>query len=255
MSPSEPVARCCDLDGVTRFADRAGLYARARPRYPSAVVDALLDGAPAGPLLDVGAGTGISSALLASAGRRVIAVDPSVPMLAADRKDEWEVVAAAAEAIPIRAGSIGVVAAFNSFHWFQPEKFFAECDRVLLPGGRVALVWNDWDLRDTFTARFVELMRSCAGDYPPEDREAEVRPLYTTPLFEVEHRSAYPNHHQLADFSLLVQRMQSMTYVPRSGPVWERLKEELRPLYDRWATVDGVRHHYLTSLFIATRRH
>ncbi|HWT05379.1 MAG TPA: SAM-dependent methyltransferase, partial [Xanthomonadales bacterium] len=63
-----------------RFADRAGDYVAGRPSYPAAALDALFDGlGDAGDVLaaDLGAGTGISSRLLAERGAQVLAIEPN----------------------------------------------------------------------------------------------------------------------------------------------------------------------------------
>src|SRR5580765_3969802 len=72
-----------------RFSDRAQAYRRFRPAYPPAAIDSMLEGlaprAGAASLVavDLGAGTGISSRLLAARGVRVIAIEPNPEMRAA----------------------------------------------------------------------------------------------------------------------------------------------------------------------------
>ena len=73
-------------DPTGRFRDRAADYAAARPSYPAAALDALLEGlgAPAALVVaDVGAGTGIAARLVAERGARVLAVEPNAAMRAA----------------------------------------------------------------------------------------------------------------------------------------------------------------------------
>lgn len=241
--------RCCDLDGAGRFADRAELYARARPSYPDAAVSFVLGDASR--VIDAGAGTAISTRLLAAHGARVTGFDPSVEMVLAARNPR--LVLARAEALPFRDACADLVTSFNAFHWFQPEPFFEDAHRVLVPRGRLALVWNDWDRSDAFTREFVRLMRSKAAGYPPEDREAECAPLYATKRFgNVEYR-AFPNEHRL-DLEHLRMRLQSMTYIPREGAEWDELSRDLTRLFDRYADAGGfVTHHYKTTVFVAVR--
>ena len=238
------MTRCCDLEGVARFSDRAAAYARGRPSYPPAAIDFVRRDAAR--ILDLGAGTGISTQLLDA-----IAADPNVDMLLAANR-ELPRVAARAEALPFRDRSLDLVTAFNAFHWFQPDAFFAEARRVLRRDGRLGLVWNDWDFRDAFTTEFFQLMRSCAPpDFPPEDREAEVAPLYATDLFKDIERASFPHRHRM-DRELLELRLRSMTYVPSDGPRWERVASELAALYERYADGEGiVEHHYVASAFVA----
>ena len=42
-------------------------------------------------------------------------------------------------------GSVHVVIAAQSFHWFANEKSLSEIQRVLVPGGKFGLVWNARD--------------------------------------------------------------------------------------------------------------
>jgi SAM-dependent methyltransferase len=246
--------RCCDLDGVTRFADRAAIYARARPSYPTAAIEFFLSRAPRRParVVDLGAGTGISTRLLGAANGGALGIDPGVEMLHAGVRDSRVALAAGrAERLPIRDHSVDLLTAFNSFHWFQPEEFFAEARRVLAEDARLAVAWNDWNHDDAFTAEFVRLMRSRAGDYPPEDRAAEVAPLYATRQFGDVEAASFENVHVL-DRETLPMRLQSMSYIPREGPDWEALSRELMALFDRYADGGGlVRHHYRTSVYVA----
>ncbi len=249
--------RCRDLDGVSRFADRAEAYALARPSYPDAALGFILRSVQdnGGAIVDIGAGTAISTRLLAARRARVTGVDPGLDMLSAARANEMPaVVAGRAERLPFRAASAQLLTAFNSFHWFQPDEFFAEAHRVLVPSGRLALVWNEWNHDDAFTSEFVALMRSCAGDHPPENLEAEVAPLYETRLFEHFERASFEIVHVL-DYDRLRLRLRSMSYVPLTGPVWDTLAERLALLFTRHADGNGlVRHHYTTAVFAAARR-
>jgi SAM-dependent methyltransferase len=239
--------RCCDFDGAARFSGRAAWYARARPSYPDAAVSFVSGDATR--IIDLGAGTGISTVLL---GPHAIAVDPNLEMLSSCGARLRRALARA-ETLPFRTASADLLTAFNSFHWFHPEPFFAEAHRVLSRSGRLALIWNDWNLSDPFTRDFVTLMRSRAGDYPPEDREAEVAPLYQTPLFTNIERRDFPNTHRL-DFEHLQMRLQSMTYIPAAGPQWDALARELRTLFEAYALDGFVTHRYVTAAFVASAR-
>ena len=99
-----------------------------------AVDDALARGGPfpAGPALEVGAGTGMISALLATRLMPLVSVDLSAAMLAVAPPALLRV-QADASSLPVAGGSMAVVALVNMF------LFPAEVDRVLAPDG--VLLW------------------------------------------------------------------------------------------------------------------
>jgi SAM-dependent methyltransferase len=134
------------LDRSRSFDRAAEEYERTRPDYPLEVLDALPLGADV-EVLDVGAGTGKLTRVLAQRYRRVIAVEPLDGMRAIlDRVvPEAESRAGSAEAIPLPDASVDGVFAGQAFHWFANDRAIAEIARVLRPGGVLALIWNSPD--------------------------------------------------------------------------------------------------------------
>jgi SAM-dependent methyltransferase len=118
-------------------------YERGRPSWPAGVVE--LAGVPApATVLELGAGTGKLTRLLASRFARVIAVEPDADMrrLLATLCPDAEVRPGSAEAIPVEAGAADAVFAAEAFHWFDGERALAEVARVLRPHGALVLMWN-----------------------------------------------------------------------------------------------------------------
>jgi len=236
--------RCWELDGTTRFSGRAALYAKGRPSYPAAVIDFIADetGETGARVADLGAGTGISTRLLARRFPSVVAVEPNVEMALASGAGSPRYLLARSERLPFRSRALHLVTSFNSFHWFVPGEAMPEIDRVLGPGGALAVVWPDWNLDDRFTSEFVTLMRRAAGDYPVEDRDAEAAPLYASDRFSRVERRNFPYVHRL-DRPGLIARLQSMSFVPTGGPAGEAALSDLGELYARYADASGVVEH------------
>lgn len=118
-------------------------YERGRPGWPPEVVD--IPGLPAtATVLDLGAGTGKLTRLLAPAFGRVVAVEPADPMrrLLATICPEAEALAGTAQEIPLEDSSVDAVFAAEAFHWFDDERALAEIARVLRPRGALVLMWN-----------------------------------------------------------------------------------------------------------------
>ncbi len=134
---------------ATSFELGAAEYARLRPDYPTAAVDAALPGL-CGRVLDVAAGTGkLTSALLAS-GHPVVAVEPLPGMLTELHRllPSVDAVAGTAEHLPIADGAVDAVTVAQAFHWFDARRALDEMARVLRPAGTLALLWNHDDERD-----------------------------------------------------------------------------------------------------------
>jgi len=126
------------------FHRAAEEYERGRPGWPEEVLDPLpiADGAT---VLDVGAGTGKLTRVLARRYARVIALEPldELRAILAERVPQAEPLPGVAEAIPLGDEEVDAVFAAQSFHWFANDVALAEIARVLRPGGVFARLWNE----------------------------------------------------------------------------------------------------------------
>lgn len=129
------------------FAAAAHDYERGRPDWPVEVLDAVSGGLglrPTATVVDLGAGTGRLTRLLAARFARVIAVEPLAEMreLLAARVPGAELREGTAEHLPLGDGEVDAVFVAEAFHWFDAPRALAEVARVLRPEGGVALLWN-----------------------------------------------------------------------------------------------------------------
>jgi SAM-dependent methyltransferase len=124
------------------FSARAAAYAKHRPVYPPALADALADRAPQTRVaLDVGAGSGQLSVLLAERFDRVIATDASASQVEhATPHPRVDYRIAKAEASGLEQASVDLVVAAQAAHWFDLDAFYTEVRRVARPDAVVALV-------------------------------------------------------------------------------------------------------------------
>ncbi len=140
---------------VERFMGFADLYDAYRPRPPLAVLDILtqLAQAPQPALVvDLGSGTGLSTAIWAGRAASVIGVEPSADM----RRQAEARTAAMPDAANVRYqagysnatelpdGCADIVTCSQSLHWMEPESTFVEIGRILRPGGVFAAIDCDW---------------------------------------------------------------------------------------------------------------
>ncbi len=223
-----------------RFTGRGGAYAAGRPTYPDAAIDALL--ATLGPprdivVADLGAGTGISSRALAERGAHVVAIEPNASMREAAQAHpgvEW--VDGTAEATGLAEASVDLACAFQAFHWFDHPKALSEIVRIVRPGGRAAVVYNERDENDAFTAAYGDLVRAYRTDETERRRE---HGLEVFAAFEAWHggpkRFEFRNVHRL-DREGVRTRARSTSYLPQSGPESDTLYAALDELFDRFAS-------------------
>lgn len=125
------------------FSRLASAYASCRPGYPDELFTYLAGLVQRHELAwDCAAGSGQATLPLARVFRRVLATDVSAAMLAnAPRHPRIEYRAAPAESSGLRSASADLVTVAQALHWLECDSFYAEVQRVLVPGGVLA-VWS-----------------------------------------------------------------------------------------------------------------
>jgi SAM-dependent methyltransferase len=237
------------LNPRDRFSDRAADYAKYRPSYPKDAIDCILARLNS-PLVaaDIGAGTGIASRLLAQRGVKVNAIEPNEPMRQAALPHPLvEFQDGTAETTNLPDASVDLVTCFQSFHWFDRRKAIAEFRRILKPSGRLALVWNIYDLTDKFTASYGRLICRASFSNPlryfyestiaPSElamhwREWQLSPILRRHNFTSIRCDGFPNEQALNLTELLGLTM-SFSHVPLSGMAHQKLVDNVKQLCDR----------------------
>jgi SAM-dependent methyltransferase len=162
------------------FGEVAELYHRRRPGYPAALVDDLVDwageGGGAPNALEVGAGTGKATQLLAARGVTVLAIEPSVEMAAVARRVTEElgdvvIVESDFEHWRPAGRTFPLVYAAQAWHWVDQETGYAHAREALAPGGRLAAFWNrpawgDTKLREALSAAYRRTIPDLRPDGP-----------------------------------------------------------------------------------------
>ncbi len=128
------------------FGSIADDYDRFRPGPSLEVVEWLVP-VGAGTVVDLGAGTGALTGLLAGRFPRVVAVEPDDRMRAVlEAKDLGvEVLEGRGESVPLPDGVADAVVVSSAWHWMDPASALPEIARVLRPGGRFGVVWSGID--------------------------------------------------------------------------------------------------------------
>lgn len=124
------------------FGADAEQYDRARPGYPSPMVDDLVGDRVGAAVLDVGCGTGITSRLFAERGCRVLGVEADSRMAAVARRSGVDVEEGKFESWQDGGRRFDLLVSGQAWHWIEPSSGSAKAAAVLSAGGRVGLFWN-----------------------------------------------------------------------------------------------------------------
>ncbi|MBA4119713.1 MAG: SAM-dependent methyltransferase [Isosphaera sp.] len=250
------------MDPVGRFTTRARDYAAARPDYPRAAIDAILEDLDTTRcvVVDAGAGTGIMTRQLAAQLRdraTVHALEPNPAMravLVAARLPRVQPRDAPAEGTGLPDRSADAVVCACAFHWFRTGDALREFARVLRPGGRLAIVSNERDPAHGATRRLMGISARASGGHPAETWAMADPGALGLGLF-TGHRLTVHAHAQRLDLRGLVARLRSASYIPAQGPAWDAAAAQLHALHAAFADARGlVTLRYLTPVLTMTRQ-
>jgi SAM-dependent methyltransferase len=237
-------------DSTHRFSNRADDYSRFRPDYPAALLEHLCARCGLGPdcvVADIGAGTGILSRQLLPLAARVFAIEPNLAMRSLAESllgedDRYHSLPSCAEDSLLADASIDLVTVAQAFHWFERAAFRRECQRILRPGGLVALIWNERELlADPVAGAYEAILQHHARPLPrvthQQIDESAMRAFFGGGHY---HRAAFANHQEL-DFEGLLGRMRSSSYAPSKGSAeYFPMVHELEELHADFADERGL---------------
>ncbi|MHA6764935.1 class I SAM-dependent methyltransferase [Streptacidiphilus sp. PAMC 29251] len=160
------------------FGVMAEAYERFRPGYPVELFDLVMAyaGHPVRTALEIGAGTGKATRLLAQRGVAVTATEPDGAMLAELRKhvpaNVTTVQAAFEDLRPGESERYGLVYAAAALHWTNPEGRWSRVAALLEPGGVFASCGGPVQLADPAVTEAVRAARApflTSDDIPSPD--------------------------------------------------------------------------------------
>jgi SAM-dependent methyltransferase len=210
------------LSGPAYRGEFAARYGQLRPRPPEDLFALLLSLAPVNPpelVVDLGAGTGISTVPWSGRARRVVGIELNPDMLhAAIRAPGIEYLRSSALRTGLLGGCADIVTCAQSFHWLDAGPAIAEIARILRPGGVFAAYDYDWPpLIDwEVDAAFLRVIEAAGVDPSRPEKARHVQNLAESGRF-VAVREVFLHARQVAPAGVIAQ-------LPRVfGPVARRL--------------------------------
>jgi SAM-dependent methyltransferase len=243
------------------FDTAAPDYVRGRPDYPPKLLEWLT-----GPMgisadtrvVDLAAGTGKFTRLLLQTGARVIAVEPVAGMRQQLQAalPQVEALDGTATAMPLGDEIAAAVVCAQAFHWFAREEALAEIARVLEPGGRLGLVWNDRDERTAWVARIGAILSRREAN-TPRQASGEWRRLFPSRHFGPLHEIELTHSHTGAPEDVIVARVKSVSFIA-ALPADElaQVEAEVRAVIDSEPDLRDAREisfPYVTHVYWAER--
>ena len=153
-----------------------------------------------------------------------------------------------AEATGLPGASADAVTVAQAFHWFDGPRALAEIDRVLRPGGVLALLWNRRDTSDALQARITDLLEPHRGAVPAHRDGTWRAALEDGELFGPVREQTFVNE-QVVDADGLADRVGSISFVACMDEAERpRLLDEVRAL----AGNGTVTLRYVVELQVAT---
>jgi SAM-dependent methyltransferase len=254
-SSSTGTSTATPTDPLGRFTTRSAAYEAGRPSYPPESIAALLAGlAPAAQLTiaDVGAGTGISTRVLAATGARVLAIEPNAAMRETGVARQQQVAAAGSseriewidatgeDCAALPDASVDLSVAFQAWHWVNHDTALREQQRIVRGGGRIAVVYNERDeteaTGDAFTRAVGDIFRAFAIDGTEALRETTRLRFAAIPGAV----SLQFGNRQWLDAAGLRARFDSASFLPRADTeAGARMHAEVAALFERFARAGG----------------
>lgn len=129
--------------GKDLFSKQADVYARFRPSYPPELYEYIYSFVPDfGQAWDCATGNGQAALALSARFRQVMASDHSQQQLdKAVKRDNIHYLRCKAEQSPFPDNSFSLITVAQSYHWFDFPAFKKEVERVIKPGGVLA-IWG-----------------------------------------------------------------------------------------------------------------
>jgi len=247
------------MNSKERFSARVQNYVKFRPDYPDQLLDTIftdLELDPEAWVADIGSGTGKFTRLLLERGQAVYAIEPNAEMRQAAEESlaansRFVSVNGSAEQTTLPDAAVQAIVCAQSFHWFELNQAREEFRRILVPGGKVALIWNKRDVqRDRFAQAYESLLRKYAPEYEHVKHSRLGAAEFGDFFLDGKYTKQVFDYGQQLTFDELLGRALSSSYTPLQGVEdYEPFVADLRALFTANEQNGCIGFHYKTELY------
>ncbi|XP_052090094.1 uncharacterized protein LOC127726687 [Mytilus californianus] len=198
-------------------------------------------------VLELGAGTGKFTekiTLCISQDVKYLASEPSESFLGVLRNKVPSFVECApctADAIPLPNNSVKLIIAAQCFHWFANHENLQELYRVLVPGGRFVMLWNNKD----WSIPWVKSIEDILTQYYDEDTPRAVSYKWKHVIesfsgFSLKNHQLLPGIQMRGERDFVVEHFSSISVISRLSP--EEKQEALAKFYNVLDSSEMTKH-------------
>lgn len=241
-----------------KFSGKAEAYSKYRPSYPNSLIEWLYENTTAENVVDIGAGTGIFTECLLKKPWHITAVEPNEDMLAYLNKlsSDVEIVKASAESTGLTKNTYDLVTVAQAFHWFDKSLFKKECQRILKPNGKLAVIFNKRCQNDFNRERNKVCMKYCDSyhsghvhtGYEDFDGERFLREEY----FETMDYLSVENQVIMSKERFIGDNLSRSYALKPNDEHYEMFVAELEEVFEKYCSNGVVHNKYITDCFLGS---
>lgn len=247
------------LTNKHKFDQKGAVYSEGRPSYPEELFSHLINKNIincSSVCADVGAGTGIFTSQLSPHVKSVYAVEPNENMRFVAERQYGSLrnvisVNATAESTTLSDASLDVITVAQAFHWFDKEKFKAECRRILREDGYVVLIWNDRDANSAIIKDNFAVNKEFCPNFKGSSNGINFEKVHFADFFcgnfeiiEFENNYSY-------DPDMFIKRNLSSSYSPKAtDDNYNEYVNALKAVFNKHCVNGVVNYPYITRCYI-----
>lgn len=240
-----------------KFDCKAVSYAKARPHYPKALFDFLVEHNFINPnsiVADIASGTGIFTGQIADIVYKVYAVEPNRDMQREAERlflnySNIISITATAENTTLKDHSVDCVTAAQAFHWFERAAFKKECQKILKPNGVVILIWNDRDESSDIIKANFDINKKYCPAFKGSSNGMDYNSVSS--FFTRELKKERFDNILLYDKETFINRSLSSSYAPKvSDDNYYSYVKELEQIFDKLSKNELIEYPYITRCYI-----